>query len=32
MLLHQLLAQGAARHPGKTALGWVKRDRSLGYS
>ncbi len=32
MLLHRLLAQGAARHPGKTALGWVKRDRSLSYA
>ena len=31
MLLHRLLAQGAARHPDKTALGWVKRDRSLSY-
>ncbi len=32
MLLHQLLAQGAAHHPDKTALGWVKRDRSLSYA
>ena len=32
MLLHQLLARGAARHPDKTALGWVKRDRSLSYA
>lgn len=32
MLLHQLLARGAARHPSKTALGWVKRDRSLSYA
>ena len=32
MLLHQLLAQGADRHPERTALGWVKRDRSLSYA
>ena len=32
MLLHHLLAQGAARHPDKTALGWVKRDRSLSFA
>lgn len=32
MLLHQLLAEGAARNPDKTALGWVKRDRSLSYA
>lgn len=32
MFLHQLLAQGAARNPDKTALGWVKRDRSLSYA
>ena len=32
MLLHRLLAQGAARNPDKTALGWVKRDRSLSYA
>ena len=32
MLLHQLLAHGAARNPDKTALGWVKRDRSLSYA
>ena len=32
MLLHHLLAQGAARHPDRTALGWVKRDRSLSYA
>ena len=32
MLLHQLLVRGAAHHPDKTALGWVKRDRSLGYA
>ena len=32
MLLHHLLAQGAAHHPEKTALGWVKRDRSLSYA
>ena len=32
MLLHHLLAQGAARHPDKIALGWVKRDRSLSYA
>ncbi len=32
MLLHQLLAQGAARNPDKISLGWVKRDRSLSYA
>ena len=32
MLLHNLLTQGAARFPDKTALGWVKRDRSLSYA
>lgn len=32
MLLHHLLTDGAARSPEKTALGWVKRDRSLGYA
>lgn len=32
MLLHQLLAEGAARNPDRTALGWVKRDRSLSYA
>lgn len=32
MLLHRLLAQGAARNPDKTSLGWVKRDRSLSYA
>jgi acyl-CoA synthetase (AMP-forming)/AMP-acid ligase II len=32
MLLHHLLGHGAARHPDKTALGWVKRDRSLSYA
>lgn len=32
MLLHHLLTRRAARHPDKTALGWVKRDRSLGYA
>ena len=32
MLLHHLLAQGVARHPDRTALGWVKRDRSLSYA
>ncbi|MYI56690.1 MAG: acyl--CoA ligase [Acidimicrobiia bacterium] len=32
MLLHHLLTQGAARTPDKTALGWVKRDRSLSYA
>lgn len=32
MLLHRLLARGAARSPDKTALGWVKRDRSLSYA
>ncbi len=32
MLLHQLLAQGAAHHPDKISLGWVKRDRSLSYA
>ena len=31
MLLHRLLREGAARFPNKTALGWVKRDRSLSY-
>ena len=32
MLLHQLLAHGAARNPDKISLGWVKRDRSLSYA
>lgn len=32
MLLHHLLARGAARTPDRTALGWVKRDRSLSYA
>ena len=32
MLLHHLLREGASRHPGRTALGWVKRDRSLSYA
>lgn len=32
MLLHQLLIQGASQDPDKTALGWVKRDRSLSYA
>lgn len=32
MLLHHLLREGAARHPDRTALGWVKRDRSLSYA
>ena len=32
MLLHDLLREGAARLPDKTALGWVKRDRSLSYA
>ena len=32
MLLHQLLAQRAARNPDKISLGWVKRDRSLSYA
>ena len=32
MLLHHLLKEGARRAPDRTALGWVKRDRSLSYS
>ena len=32
MLLHHLLKEGAARAPDRTALGWVKRDRSLSYA
>ena len=32
MLLHHLLTEGAARRPEHTALGWVKRDRSLSYA
>ena len=32
MLLHHLLREGATRSPDKTALGWVKRDRSLSYA
>lgn len=32
MLLHHLLRDGAARSSDRTALGWVKRDRSLSYA
>ncbi len=32
MLMHQLLLDGAERHPDTTALTWVDRDRSLTYA
>lgn len=32
MLMHQLLLDGAARHPDATALRWVDRDRALSYA
>ena len=32
MLLHHLLKEGAERAPDRTALGWVKRDRSLNFA
>ena len=32
MLLHHVLSEGSARFPDVTALGWVKRDRSLTYA
>lgn len=32
MLMHQLLLDGAERHPDKLAFRWVDRDRSLTYA
>jgi acyl-CoA synthetase (AMP-forming)/AMP-acid ligase II len=32
MLMHQLLLDGAERHPDKPAFRWVDRDRSLTYA
>jgi long-chain acyl-CoA synthetase len=32
VLMHQLLIDGASRHPDKMALRWVDRDRSLTYA
>ena len=32
MLMHQLLLDGAARHPDKTAFRWVDRNRTLTYA
>ena len=31
MLMHQLLVEGAMRHPDRTAFHWVDRDRQLTY-
>src|SRR5499433_2806214 len=32
MLMHQLLYDGAARHPDKIAFRWVDRDRTLTFA
>jgi len=32
MLLHQILVDGASRHPERTAFRWVDRDRTLTYA
>ena len=32
MLMHHLLYDGAARHPGKVALGWVDRGLTLSFA
>jgi long-chain acyl-CoA synthetase len=32
VLMHQLLYDGAARHPDKTAFRWVDRDKTLSFS
>lgn len=32
MLMHQLLYDGAARHPDKIAFRWVDRDRTLSFA
>ena len=32
MLMHQLLIDGANRHPDRTALVWIDRDKSVTYA